>query len=194
VDLDHIEVLPPPAKPDESTDWTARKVLAWGDYFRGYALPFSNNGNSHYVQNEKAAVSIIQRGITEKNYVSVFRFMRGQKIMQDGMLANDPTFRDEWWPENMSADVRHVEKHFTDMCAKIKGRGKNGQAKNVSIQQQLQDKVPDFPVLSQVDLMRMQPAQRKEYSQQFDAYLKAQREREERTQSEQQHVVQQVSA
>ena len=36
VDLDHIEPLPTPTQPDKAVPWSVRKVLLWGDFFRGY--------------------------------------------------------------------------------------------------------------------------------------------------------------
>ncbi len=105
-------------KPDESTAWTPRKVLQWGDYFRGIGLPESSHPNSRYVKAEKAAIRIIQRGISEKNYVAVQRFMLGVKAS----LEDDLEFRDEWWADNQKADVWNVEEHFDAMAKKIKDR------------------------------------------------------------------------
>lgn len=115
-DLEHVEPLPPPARPDESLPWNALKALMWADYFRGHTLTESKSERSPWKKAEHAAVKIIQRGISERNFVAVFRFMRGVKVT----LEPDPDFRADWWPDNKVAEIWHIEEHFDNMATEIK--------------------------------------------------------------------------
>lgn len=118
VDLDAIPLQERPPRPEREMPWSPRKLLLWGDYFRGYRLQESNQKNSYYQRAQQAAVNIVGRKITEANYVAIHRFMLGVKVT----LEDDPTFRDDWWPENKVADVWNVEQHATEMARKIKAK------------------------------------------------------------------------
>jgi hypothetical protein len=129
VDLDKVKPLPRPERPSDEMPWNAKKLLAWGDYFRGHMIPFSERANSRYQWAEQSAIALIERNIEEKHFLAVMRFMRGVNLK----LEQDLEFRDDWWPTHQLADLWDAEKHFDNMLNKarqtLKNRKQNAQAK-----------------------------------------------------------------
>jgi hypothetical protein len=129
VDLDKVKPLPRPERPSDEMPWNAKKLLAWGDYFRGHTIPFSERANSRYQRAEQSAIALIERNIEEKHFLAVMRFMRGVNLK----LEPDLEFRDDWWPTHQLADLWDAEKHFDNMLNKarqtLKNRKQNAQAR-----------------------------------------------------------------
>lgn len=136
-------------------------------YAPNFRIPQDANSTS-------AILSMINSGATREQAAFVFK---------DICNETDP-----FW--HTKRTITCVKSQFATRVSKMKVKPRGSK---VSIQQQLQDEVPDFTVREQWELLNMMPDERKAYSQQLTAHLKAQREQEARVQSEQ-RVAQQASA
>ena len=113
----------------------------------------------------------------------------GKKIV-DGKLEDDATFCDDWWTGNVSADVRHVEKHFDDMVAKIKSKVSQSKQAKSTVQQQVEENAPGFKTKTRDELMDMSVEERKEYNKQYRTFVSMKEAVEQQQQATRQEVSQ----
>lgn len=136
-----VEPAPPPAAPDESMPWNVKKALAWADHFRGYDYPESNHTNSKYQRAVKACQTVIKRNISEKNFVYVFKYMKGV----------NPDFCSTFWADK-DVEVWTVNEHFDEQVKEIRKRRPSATAEQ---QQPTKPKVMSIQEVAAMGRMKM---------------------------------------
>lgn len=109
---EQMSLLPPVEpefEPEGSADWNAGKAMQWADFFRGYRYPVSNHANAKYRRALENAQIIVSRGITEQQFVYVFRYMKGI----------DEKCRSDYWHDK-DIDIWTVNDHYESQVKEIK--------------------------------------------------------------------------